>query len=90
MKNYIQRNEINPGEYTEASDGLYIAVERDRRKPCLEQCDCNPSFGRRYCNGFCFRWDNDGGIVFKLAKEPKDDYTVVVTPIQKPKNINHA
>lgn len=82
-KNYLQRNEIHPGEYTEISECLFVAVERDRRKPCLEQCDCHPSFGRRYCNGFCFRWDNDGGIVFKEAKAPKGDYTVVMTPLSK-------
>lgn len=81
MKKYIKRNEIHPGEYTEISECLYIAVKRDRSKPCLEQCYCTGFFGRRYCNGFCFRWDNEADIVFKEAGTPKGDYTVVVTTL---------
>ena len=83
MKSYIQRNEIHPGEYTEISGCLYIAVQRNRKKPCLEQCDCKGSFGTRYCNGYCFRWDNDCEVVFKDAEAPKGDYEVVVTPLTK-------
>lgn len=81
MKNYIRRNEIKPGEYTEIDGSLYIAVERNRRVPCLEQCDCTGFFGRRYCTGFCFRWDHDGDIVFKKAETPKGNFDMIITPL---------
>lgn len=77
MKQYLQSETISPGEYTEADGVLYLAVKGNKSITCLAQCECK-GFGRRYCTGLCYRWKNDD-IVFKMAKEPKGDYSVVVT-----------
>ena len=81
MKNYIVRNEIYPGEYTEKGGNLFVAVKKTKNTSCLDQCDCK-SLSCRFCTGFCFRWDHNSGVVFKrVDKEPEGDYTVVMTQL---------
>ena len=70
-RQFIQQQNIIPGQLTQFRDEFFRAEKKIPRVPCFMQCDCHmPQFSDAVgCSGYCYRWANGGVIVFKRVKE---------------------
>lgn len=72
---------IEEGEITQLRGVYYKAQKRNFSKSCLKQCDAKDMWSNsKFCNGFCYRWENGQSVVFKLIDPPSDDCTITLTP----------
>ena len=66
-QHYTQQS-IIPGQITEHHGAYFKAEQKIKKVPCVCQCDCRLPFSNG-CSGFCYRWDNGDGLVFKQVHE---------------------
>lgn len=72
---------IEVGEITQLRGVFYKAQKRNFSNPCLKQCDAKDMWSNsKFCNGFCYRWENGQSVVFKLIDPPSEDCTITLTP----------
>lgn len=88
MKKYKTSDTLTEGDIVEYEqnktwdDGsmLYFkAVQMDKTKPCIKQCDMAGMKWHSHCTGFCYRWENGDDFVFKSIEVDPKNVTVTQT-----------
>lgn len=70
---------ITPGDLVLFRSRLYMAVAGK----CPKHCDMWDGRVKR-CNGYCYRWKGDAGVVFQLIGSEFDIDTEHMTVVQTP------
>ena len=92
MKKYKTSDTLTEGDIVEYDTNktweidtkvYFKAVQMDKTKPCIKQCDMAGMKWHAHCTGLCYRWENGEDFVFVETEVDPKNVTMTETSLSR-------
>lgn len=92
MKKYKTSDTLTEGDIVEYDTNktweidtkvYFKAVQMDKTKPCIKQCNMAGMKWHEHCTGLCYRWENGEDFVFVEAEVDPKNVTITETSLSR-------